>query len=79
MQHTIHLCYYVYLKNSEDYKYRSLYNGMMKNDIDHQLMLTLVEKGKHVYFDWKTNLHFYMKRQFLTTDRCDLALGKNVF
>lgn len=48
---------------------------MMKDDIDHRLMLTEVEKGKHVYFDWRTKLHYYMKKQYLLTDRCDLALG----
>lgn len=38
-------------------------------------MLEQIEQGKHIYFDWKIKLLFTMRRHFLATDRCDLALG----
>ncbi|KAK4883102.1 hypothetical protein RN001_006421 [Aquatica leii] len=63
------------IKESPEPKYRRLYQGMIKNQMNHNDMLYEVEQGKHVYFDWKTKLHYYMKKQFLITDRCDLALG----
>lgn len=34
-----------------------------------------VRRGKHVYIDWKINLQYILKRDFLQTDRCDLGLG----
>lgn len=49
---------------------------MIKRNIPHEKMIRGVENGKHIYFDWKTKLQFYMKKQFLETERCNLALGK---
>ncbi|KAF5301510.1 hypothetical protein FQR65_LT08813 [Abscondita terminalis] len=63
------------IKESSEPKYRRLYEGMIKNPINRYDMLIEVEKGKHVYFDWKTKLYYYMKSQFLITDKCDLALA----
>ncbi|KAK5650424.1 hypothetical protein RI129_001453 [Pyrocoelia pectoralis] len=57
-------------------KFKELYAGMMKGNIDFDQMLYEVEQGKHVYFDWKTKLVYFMKKQYLVTDRCDLTLGK---
>lgn len=33
-----------------------------------------VRYGKHIHIDWKTNLHYIMKREFLLNDRCDFVL-----
>lgn len=49
---------------------------MVKKNIPHEQMIREVEGGKHIYFDWKTKLQYYMKKQFLETERCNLALGK---
>ncbi|KAB0802205.1 hypothetical protein PPYR_04391 [Photinus pyralis] len=57
-------------------KLRELYRGMMKDQIDYDKMFYEVEQGRHVYFDWKTKLIYFMKKQYLVTDRCDLTLGR---
>lgn len=38
-----------------------------------------IEAGQHVHIDWRNNLRYLMKRQFLRTDRCDFALSTDEF
>lgn len=42
-------------------------------------MIEAVREGKHVHIDWKTNLQYIMKREFLEYDRCDFILVAEEF
>lgn len=42
-------------------------------------MIVDIENGKHVHIDWKIKLQYIMKKQYLDSDRCDLALGFDYF
>lgn len=35
-----------------------------------------VKMGKHIHIDWKSNLKFIMRNDYLETKRCDLGIGK---
>lgn len=60
-------------------KYKALRNGMIPDTQDRTEMLTKVENGKHIHIDWKIKLQVLMKKQFVDTNRCDLALGSEEF
>uniref|UniRef100_A0A182MEF6 Ionotropic glutamate receptor C-terminal domain-containing protein n=1 Tax=Anopheles culicifacies TaxID=139723 RepID=A0A182MEF6_9DIPT len=67
------------LMDSTEPKYVQLYKG---SQIITELTDDLVERieaGKHVHIDWRNNLRYLMKRQFLRTDRCDFALSTDEF
>ncbi|KAK7084681.1 hypothetical protein SK128_009076 [Halocaridina rubra] len=38
-----------------------------------------VRTSPHAFLEWKTNLLFIMKEQFLMTDTCDFSLGREEF
>lgn len=42
-------------------------------------MIQRIVDGKHVLIDWKITLQFIMKKHYLESDRCDLALGLDEF
>lgn len=65
------------LKKSVEPKYKTIYKGGTSMDIQNNNMLPLIEEGKHVFIDWKIRLQYVMRKQFLVTDRCDLALGSD--
>lgn len=64
-----------YLKDTDDIKYRRLGDGAIVHSDDSDEIIEMVRRGKHVYIDWKSNLQYLMKREFLQTDRCDFGLG----
>ncbi|XP_040173263.1 ionotropic receptor 93a [Anopheles arabiensis] len=67
------------LMDSTEPKYVQLYKG---SQIIGELTDELVERieaGQHVHIDWRNNLRYLMKRQFLRTDRCDFALSTDEF
>lgn len=53
----------------------SLYRGMAKYE-QNEAMIDQIEKGKHVFIDWKIRLQYIMKKRYMVTDRCDFAIGK---
>ena len=34
-----------------------------------------IRKGEHVYMDWKTNMLFLTKKQYMETGTCDFTFG----
>lgn len=62
-----------------DPKYRELYDHAEIHSKQDAQVVDRVRKGEHVYIDWKTNLLFLMKREFLETGRCDFSLGTKPF
>ncbi|KAL0269534.1 UNVERIFIED_CONTAM: hypothetical protein PYX00_007235 [Menopon gallinae] len=67
------------LKAATDPKYRELYDNAEIHSKQDALVIDRVRKGEHVYIDWKTNLLFLMKREFIETGRCDFSLGTEEF
>uniref|UniRef100_A0A182NSU9 Ionotropic glutamate receptor C-terminal domain-containing protein n=1 Tax=Anopheles dirus TaxID=7168 RepID=A0A182NSU9_9DIPT len=67
------------LMESNEPKYMQLYQGsLIINDLSDDLV-DRIETGQHVHIDWRNNLRYLMKRQFLRTDRCDFALSTDEF
>lgn len=66
----------VYLQGTDDVKYKKLFDGAIVHLQESDEIIQQVRRGKHVYIDWKSNLQYIMKREFLLTDRCDFGLGK---
>lgn len=56
-------------------KYKRLNDGAIVHIQETMDIIEQVRQGKHVYIDWKSNLQYIMKREFLETDRCDFGLG----
>lgn len=69
---TLHIL--LQLQTSTETRFKTLYNDARK---EHNIsnLIKQVENGKHVFIDWKMRLQYIMKRQYLETDRCNLALG----
>uniref|UniRef100_A0A4Y0BNW6 Ionotropic glutamate receptor C-terminal domain-containing protein n=1 Tax=Anopheles funestus TaxID=62324 RepID=A0A4Y0BNW6_ANOFN len=67
------------LMDSTEPKYVQLYKGsQIITELSDELV-ERIEAGKHVHIDWRNNLRYLMKRQFLRTDRCDFALSTDEF
>ena len=68
-----------FLKETDDPKYTKLFRGaeFLVEDTPHEI--DQIRKGKYVYIDWRVNLQFIMRREFLNTDRCDFALSFDEF
>lgn len=69
----------MYLRHSENEKYQRLYAGATLYERETPAIVDRVRGGRHVYIDWKSNLQYIMKREFLETDSCDFALGAEEF
>lgn len=68
-----------YLKETDISKFEKLYAGADFYLDENDEIIEKVRGGKYVYIDWKTNLRYIMKREFLKTDRCDFSLGTDDF
>lgn len=55
-----------------------LYRGLQKREPNED-MIRDIEKGKHVFIDWKIRLQYIMKKRYMVTDRCDFAIGLDDF
>jgi glutamate receptor, ionotropic, invertebrate len=65
-----------YLKESDNVKHQLLLKFAASHDELTGDIIERVRQGHHVYIDWKMNLLYIMKSQFLQTDHCDFALGR---
>lgn len=68
--------YFSLLKNSENYKYKALNDGAMYTSNASNEIIDSVKIGKHIHIDWKSNLKFIMRNDYLETERCELGIGK---
>lgn len=68
-----------FLSETDEPKYKKLLDGMAFNTETSSDTIENVRQGKHVYIDWKSNLQYIMKKEFLVNDRCDFALGVEDF
>jgi hypothetical protein len=65
-------------QTSEDPKYRSLYEGSIFADQSDDTLLEKIRDHNHYYIEWKTNLLFLMKSDYLKTNTCDFSLGEHL-
>ncbi|KAG5667976.1 hypothetical protein PVAND_015934 [Polypedilum vanderplanki] len=69
-----------YIRDSNDIpKYETLYKGAKFHSDENPEIIDLVRQGKHVYIDWKSNLLYIMRREYLKTETCDFALSSDEF
>lgn len=69
----------LYLRHSDAPKYKRLYEAATFYERETPDIIERVRRNRHVYIDWKSNLQFIMKREFLETDSCDFSLGSEDF
>ncbi|XP_026467499.1 ionotropic receptor 93a-like [Ctenocephalides felis] len=68
-----------HLKTTDQQKYTDLRRDAQFADSENEDMIEMVRQGKHVFVDWKINLQYIMKKEFLQTDGCDFALSSEEF
>lgn len=68
-----------HFQTSEDPKLRGIYEGAILHDKADDSLLSMIRDQQHVYIEWKTNLQWLMKQDFLKTNSCDFSLGLSVF
>lgn len=62
-------------QTSDDPKLRGIYEGAILHDVADDRLLNMIRDKQHVYIEWKTNLQWLMKQDFLKTNSCDFSLG----
>lgn len=62
-------------QTSDEKLYRDLYEGAILHDLADDILLDMIRNQKHVYIEWKTNLQWLMKQDFVKTNSCDFSLG----
>ncbi|XP_058458924.1 ionotropic receptor 93a [Malaya genurostris] len=68
-----------FLLETDDPKYVRLYNGAKFITEESDQIVRSIREGHHVHIDWRTNLNYLMKREFLKNDRCDFVLSMDEF
>ncbi|XP_055527509.1 ionotropic receptor 93a [Wyeomyia smithii] len=68
-----------FLRETDDPKYLRLHNGANFITEESEQMIASIRGGHHVHIDWRTNLKYLMKREFLKSDRCDFVLSMDEF
>ncbi len=58
--------------------FRAIYEGAIFHDQADENLLAKIRDHHHYYIEWKTNLLFIMKRNFLQSNACDYSLGRKV-
>lgn len=68
-----------FLRETDDAKYLKLSHGATFISDESDSMVQSIRNGHHVHIDWRTNLKYLLKREFLKNDRCDFALSLDEF
>ncbi|XP_055623871.1 ionotropic receptor 93a [Toxorhynchites rutilus septentrionalis] len=68
-----------FLRETDDPKYIKLRNGANFIGTENDAIIRSIHEGHHVHIDWRTNLKYLMKREFLKSDRCDFVLSMDEF
>nr|CAD7575173.1 unnamed protein product [Timema californicum] len=61
---------------SDNPRHRWLLSGLIHHPELTPEVINHVRWGQHVYLEWKINLQYLMKREFLATNSCDFALAE---
>lgn len=68
-----------YIKDTDIEKYQKLFSEANFYSDENDDIINDVRNGKNVYIDWRSNLLYIMRREFLKTDSCDFALSSEEF
>ncbi|PSN38342.1 Ionotropic receptor 93a [Blattella germanica] len=68
-----------HLKDSDLPRFKNFLQGCRAHEMEDPEVMAQVRSGSHVYVDWKINLLFLMKKEFLSTKNCDFTLGEEDF
>ncbi|XP_021926549.1 ionotropic receptor 93a [Zootermopsis nevadensis] len=68
-----------HLKEMDYPKYKSLFEGATIHEEQDDDLVSRVRSGSHVFIEWKLNLLKIMKKEFLSKNSCDFALGDEEF
>ncbi|XP_063220917.1 ionotropic receptor 93a-like isoform X3 [Bacillus rossius redtenbacheri] len=63
------------LESSDDPRMQALFAGAEKHRDQGERLIRAVRLSRHVYLEWKINLVYLMKRQYVSTNSCDFVLG----
>ena len=63
------------LQASDEPKLREIYEGSIFHEKVDENLLDMIRNQNHVYIEWKTNLQWVMKKDFLKKNSCDFSLG----
>ncbi|XP_063220916.1 ionotropic receptor 93a-like isoform X2 [Bacillus rossius redtenbacheri] len=67
------------LESSDDPRMQALFAGAEKHRDQGERLIRAVRLSRHVYLEWKINLVYLMKRQYVSTNSCDFVLAKEDF
>lgn len=67
------------MQNSDDKTYRAIYEGAILHDKSDEKLLEMIRNNQHYYIEWKTNLLFLMKQDYLKSNSCDFSLATEEF
>jgi glutamate receptor, ionotropic, invertebrate len=56
-----------------------LYESAIFYSDENSFIINEVREGKQVHIDWRSNLKYIMRREFLSTDTCDFTLSAEEF
>lgn len=68
-----------FIKNTDVEKYQILNEAAIFYHDENEDIIEDVRAGKHVYIDWRSNLQYIQRREFLKTDSCDFTLSSEEF
>lgn len=68
-----------YMKETDIEKYEKLYKGTSFYIEENDEIIDQVRAGHHVYIDWKINLQWIMKREYLKSGRCEFSYSVEDF
>lgn len=68
-----------YIKDTDIKKYQTLYEGADFYQDENEEIINDVRRGTNVYIDWRSNLQYIMRREYLKTETCDFALSTEEF
>lgn len=68
-----------FIKNTEVEKYKILHEAAIFYQDENEDIIEDVRRGKHVHIDWRSNLQYIQRREYLKTDSCDFSLSMEEF
>lgn len=68
-----------FIKNTDVEKYKILNDGAIFYNDENEDIINDVRNGKHVHIDWRSNLQYIQRREYLKTDSCDFSLSVEEF
>lgn len=68
-----------YIKDTDSVKYQRLFQGATFVPDETESIIDNIRDGKHAFIDWRSNLLYIMRREYLKTETCDFSLSVEEF